>query len=129
MSDSDLTPLRKQYLDIKRNYPDTIVFFRLGDFYEAFDADAELVARELEIVLTHRLDQPMAGVPHHAVENYIAKLIAKGYHVAIVEQTSTEAVKGLFKREVTRVVTPGTVVEPALLSADRNNYLAALFAH
>ena len=129
MSDSDLTPLRKQYLDIKRHYPDTIVFFRLGDFYETFDADAELAARELEIVLTHRLDKPMAGVPHHAVENYIAKLIAKGYHVAIVEQTGGEAVKGLFKREVTRVVTPGTVVEPALLAADRNNYLAALCAH
>ena len=126
MSDADLTPLRKQYLDIKRNYPDTIVFFRLGDFYETFDADAELVARELEIVLTHRMDNPMAGVPHHAIENYLARLIAKGYHVAIVEQTSAGAVKGLFKREVVRVVTPGTVVEPALLDAQRNNYLAAL---
>ncbi len=129
MPDSDLTPLRKQYLDIKRNYPDTIVFFRLGDFYETFDADAELAARELEIVLTHRLDKPMAGVPHHALENYVAKLIAKGHHVAIVEQTGGEAGKGLFKREVTRVVTPGTLVEPNLVPADRNNYLAALMPH
>jgi len=126
MSNSDLTPLRKQYLDIKRQYPNTIVFFRLGDFYETFDADAELAARELEIILTQRMGRPMAGVPHHAVENYLSRLIAKGYHVAIVEQTSTEAVKGLFKREVVRIVTPGTVVEPALVPADRNNYLAAL---
>jgi len=127
-SDADLTPLRKQYLDVKRQYPNVIVFFRLGDFYETFDADAELVARELEIVLTHRMSNPMAGVPHHAVENYIARLIAKGYHVAICEQTGPTVTKGLFKREVVRVVTPGTVVEPSLLKADRNNYLAALVA-
>lgn len=124
--DTDETPLRKQYLDIKRQYPDTILFFRLGDFYETFDEDAALVARELELVLTHRMDRPMAGVPHHAVENYIAKLIAKGYHVAICEQTGTTAIKGLFKREVVRVVTPGTVTEPNLVPANRNNYLAAL---
>jgi DNA mismatch repair protein MutS len=128
-AETDLTPLRKQYLDVKRQYPNTIVFFRLGDFYETFDADAELVARELEIVLTERMGQPMAGVPHHAVENYLARLIQKGYHVAICEQTGAQAVKGLFKREVTRVVTPGTVTEPGLLDAGRNNYLAALFVH
>ena len=131
MSDADLTPIRKQYLDVKRQYPDTIVFFRLGDFYETFDDDAELVARELEIVLTGRNVAkgqriPMAGIPYHAAENYIAKLIGKGYHVAICEQVGGEAVQGLFRREVVRVVTPGTVVEPGLLDAARNNYLAAL---
>ncbi|MBF8285498.1 MAG: mutS [Anaerolineales bacterium] len=131
MTDVDATPLWKQYLDVKRQYPDTIVLFRLGDFYETFEDDAKLVARELEIVLTGRPVSkgqrvPMAGIPFHALENYLAKLIGKGYHVAICEQTSTEAVKGLFKREVVRVVTPGTVVEPGLLEADRNNYLAAL---
>ncbi|MBI3762317.1 MAG: DNA mismatch repair protein MutS, partial [Chloroflexi bacterium] len=103
----------------------------MRDFYETFDADAELAARELDIVLTSRnvaKDQrvPMAGVPHHAVEGYLARLIEKGYHVAICEQVGDEPVKGLFPREVTRVVTPGTVVEPGLLSETRNNYLAAL---
>jgi DNA mismatch repair protein MutS len=131
MTDADPTPIRKQYLDVKRQHPDKILFFRLGDFYETFDADAELVARELEIVLTGRNVAkgqriPMAGIPFHAVETYIAKLIAKGYHVAICEQVGTEAIKGLFQREVVRIVTPGTVFEPALVPADRNNYLAAL---
>jgi DNA mismatch repair protein MutS len=131
MADTDLTPIRKQYLDVKRQYPSTIVFFRLGDFYETFDGDAELVARELDIVLTGRNVAkgqriPMAGIPYHAAENYIARLIGKGHHVAICEQVSNQAVKGLFKREVVRVVTPGTVVEPGLLDAQRNNYLAAL---
>jgi DNA mismatch repair protein MutS len=132
MSDSDLTPLRKQYLDVKRQYPNTIVLFRLGDFYETFDDDAELVARELEIVLTSRPmikgrgRVPMAGIPHHALETYLARLIAKGYHAAICEQVSPEGAKGLFKREVVRVVTPGTVVEPGLIPDKRNNYLAAL---
>ncbi len=132
MSDADLTPLRKQYLDIKRQYQNVILLFRLGDFYEAFDGDAELIARELEIVLTSRSGMaraggrvPMAGIPFHAAENYIGRLIAKGYHVAICEQTGSEG-KGLFRREVVRVVTPGTVVEPGMLAAERNNYLAAL---
>src|SRR5215210_3122017 len=131
MSEDDPTPIRKQYLDVKRQYPNTIVLFRLGDFYETFDGDAELVARELEIVLTRRnmakgQHVPMAGIPHHAAEGYIARLIDKGFHVAICEQVSTQAVKGLFRREVVRVVTPGTVVEPGMLEAGRNNYLAAL---
>src|SRR3970282_1087352 len=131
MTDVDATPLWKQYLDVKRRYQDTIVWCRLGDFYETFEDDAKLVARELEIVLTGRpvakgQRVPMAGIPFHALENYLAKLIGKGYHVAICDQTSTEAVKGLFKREVVRVVTPGTVTEPGLLAAERNNYLAAL---
>lgn len=128
----DPTPLYQQYLAIKRQHPNEILLFRLGDFYETFNDDARLVARELEIVETHRQMLkgkgriPMAGVPHHALETYVARLIAKGYHVAICEQTSTEAVAGLFKREVIRVVTPGTVVEPGMLDAARNNYLAAL---
>jgi DNA mismatch repair protein MutS len=131
MPEDDLTPIRKQYLDVKHQYPNVIVLFRLGDFYETFDDDAELVSRELELVLTGRniargKRVPMAGIPFHAAENYIARLIAKGYHVAICEQTSTQAVKGLFTREVVRVVTPGTVVEPGMLDAGRNNYLAAL---
>ncbi|MBM4425499.1 MAG: DNA mismatch repair protein MutS [Chloroflexi bacterium] len=126
---SDVPRVRQQYLDIKKQYPHAIVFFRLGDFYETFDSDAELIARELDIVLTSReyTNQrvPMAGVPHHAVENYLARLIAKGFHIAICEQMGSEPIKGLFPREVTRVVTPGTIVEPGLLAETRNNFLAA----
>src|SRR3989304_4339033 len=101
----DITPIRKQYLEIKRQYPDAILFFRLGDFYETFDQDAETASRELDIVLTSRNVSkskriPMAGIPHHAAENYIARLIEKGYHVAICEQTSDEAINGLMPREV-----------------------------
>jgi DNA mismatch repair protein MutS len=126
------TPLYRQYLEIKKQHPDAILFFRLGDFYETFDEDARIAARELDLVLTGRQltaggdeRNPMAGVPHHAVEGYIARLIEKGYRVAICEQVG-EPVGGLMPREVTRVVTPGTVVEPGLLEDKRNNYLAAL---
>jgi DNA mismatch repair protein MutS len=127
----DVTPIRQQYLDIKKKYPDTIVFFRLGDFYETFDADAETTSRELDIVLTSRGVHkgkriPMAGIPYHAVENYLSRLIEKGYHVAICEQVGEQPQKGIFPREVVRVVTPGTVFEPTLLRSDRNNYLAAV---
>ncbi len=130
MSD-DVTPIRQQYLDIKRQYPNAILFFRLGDFYETFDQDAETTSRELDIVLTSRpvargVRIPMAGIPYHAVENYLARLIDKGYHVAICEQVGETPVKGLFPREVVRVVTPGTLIEPGLLKGDRNNYLAGL---
>ncbi|HEX9012729.1 MAG TPA: DNA mismatch repair protein MutS, partial [Anaerolineaceae bacterium] len=108
-----------------------ILFFRLGDFYETFDQDAEIAARELDIVLTGRnvakgMRVPMAGIPFHAVDNYLSRLIDKGYHVAICEQVGGQPQKGLFPREVVRVVTPGTVVEPELLHGDRNNYLASL---
>ena len=125
-----VTPVRRQYLEIKRQHPDAIVFFRLGDFYETFDKDAETAARELDLVLTSRpvskdVRIPMAGVPHHAVEGYIARLIEKGYRVALAEQVGQVTGKGLVAREVTRVVTPGTVVEPALLDEKRANYLAA----
>jgi DNA mismatch repair protein MutS len=127
----DITPIRKQYLEIKRQYPQAILFFRLGDFYETFDQDAEIAARELDIVLTSRnvakgTRVPMAGIPHHAVENYLARLIDKGFHVAICEQVGDQPTRGLFPRKVVRVVTPGTVVEPGLLPADANNYLASV---
>jgi DNA mismatch repair protein MutS len=127
----DVTPIRQQYLHIKREHPDKILFFRLGDFYETFDQDAETVARELDIVLTSRpvgkgVRAPLAGIPYHAIENYLARLIEKGYHVAICEQVGDTPVKGLFARRVVRVVTPGTLVEPALLPGDANNYLAAV---
>jgi DNA mismatch repair protein MutS len=126
----DVTPIRQQYLEIKKKYPDTILFFRLGDFYETFDDDAETASRELDIVLTSRGVKgkriPMAGIPYHAVENYLSRLIERGYHVAICEQVGVQPSRGLFPREVVRVVTPGTVVEPTLLRSDQNNYLAAV---
>jgi len=128
----DSTPVRRQYLKIKRQYPQAIVFFRLGDFYETFDEDAKLASRELEIVLTsrnmgkgHRV--PMAGIPYHALDNYLARLISRGYKVAICEQvTKPGETKGLVQREVVRLVTPGTVVEPSLLDSKSNNYLVSL---
>lgn len=126
-----MTPIRRQYLQIKRKHPDAIVFFRLGDFYETFDDDAKLTSRELEITLTSREmgkgnRVPMAGIPHHALDNYLAKLINKGYKVAICEQVSPPRARGLVERDVVRVVTPGTVVEPNLLQLTANNYLAAV---
>lgn len=127
----NITPLRQQYLEIKKEYPDAIVFFRLGDFYETFDDDAKKTAEALDIVLTSRpvakgVRVPMAGIPFHAVDNYLGRLIEKGYHVAICEQVGDQPDKGLFPREVIRVVTPGTIVEPNLLQGGRNNYLACL---
>lgn len=127
-----MTPVRRQYLKIKHSYPDAIVLFRLGDFYEAFDEDAQLVARELEIVLTSRgmgkdVKVPMAGIPFHALDSYLARLIKKGYKVAICEQLSDPAMsKGLVERDVVRVVTPGTVLDSALLEQKANNYLASV---
>jgi len=131
MPDEDVTPIRQQYLQIKREYPNAILFFRLGDFYETFDADAEAAAAALDIVLTSRnvakgTRVPMAGIPYHAAENYIARLIERGFHVAICEQIGSSQVNGLFPRRVVRVVTPGTLVEPGLLPGDRSNYLAAM---
>ena len=130
--DETITPLRQQYLEIKKKYPDAIVFFRLGDFYETFDDDARKTSEALDIVLTSRpvakgVRVPMAGIPFHAVDNYLGRLIEKGYHVAICEQVGDQPDKGLFPREVIRVVTPGTVVEPNLLPNGRNNYLACYF--
>jgi DNA mismatch repair protein MutS len=121
------SPVRTQYLQIKQQNPDTILFFRMGDFYEMFDEDAEIVARELEIALTRRdfgrgEKSPMAGIPHHAADGYIARLVSKGYRVAICEQISDPALsKGLVEREVIRIVTPGTIIDHAMLAAKRNN--------
>ncbi|MFC1901606.1 DNA mismatch repair protein MutS, partial [Chloroflexota bacterium] len=126
------TPIRQQYLRIKRQYPQAIVFFRLGDFYETFDEDAKIASRELEIVLTSREmgkgnKVPLAGIPYHALDNYLARLINRGYKVAICEQvTKPGETKGLVEREVVRLVTPGTVVEPSLLDSKANNYLTSV---
>ncbi len=125
------TPVRRQYLELKAQHPDAILFFRLGDFYETFDDDARLVARELDIALTGReLGRgervPMAGVPYHAAEGYIARLIERGHRVALCDQVGEVPARGLVRREVVRVVTPGTLVEDGLLPARANNYLAAL---
>ena len=127
-----MTPIRRQYLKIKHAYPDAIVLFRLGDFYETFDQDAQTASRELEITLTSRsmgknLRVPMAGVPAHSLDSYLARLIKKGYQVAICEQlTEAAASKGLVERDVVRVVTPGTVLESELLDQGANNYLASV---
>ncbi|MFH1650944.1 MAG: DNA mismatch repair protein MutS, partial [Chloroflexota bacterium] len=126
------TPIRQQYLRIKQQYPEAIVLFRLGDFYETFDEDARTASRELEIVLTSRemgkgIKVPLAGIPYHALDNYLAKLISRGYKVAVCEQvTKPGENRGLVEREVVRLVTPGTVVEPGLLDSRANNYLVAL---
>ena len=127
-----LTPVRQQYLRIKRKYPQAILFFRLGDFYETFDEDARIASRELEIVLTSREmgkgnRVPLAGIPYHALDNYLAKLINRGYKVAICEQvTKPGETRGLVEREVVRLVTPGTGVETSLLDSQTNNYLTSL---
>ncbi len=125
MSKSTVTPSRQQYLDLKAQYPGCILFFRLGDFYETFDDDAELCARELDLVLTRRHENPMAGVPYHSVESYIAQMVAKGFKIAVAEQIG-EPGSGLMERRVMRVVTAGTVTDPEMLDARRNNYLVAV---
>ena len=128
------TPARRQYLRIKGEHEDEILLFRMGDFYETFDDDARIISRELEIALTSRemgrgQRVPLAGIPYHSLEPHLARLIRKGYKVAICEQTSDPATsRGLVDREVVRVVTPGTVLEDSLLTADANNYLAAAVA-
>ena len=129
-----LTPMMQQYLETKEQYPDCILFYRLGDFYEMFFEDAKKVSAELQLTLTGRScglkeRAPMCGVPFHAADVYIARLIEKGYKVAICEQMEDPALaKGLVRREVIRIVTPGTVVDKEMLSEDSNNYLAAVYA-
>lgn len=128
-----VTPMMQQYLDIKEKYKDCILFFRLGDFYEMFFKDAEVASRELEITLTGRdcgLEEraPMCGVPFHSAESYISKLINKGYKVAICEQVEDPALaKGIVKRDVIRVVTPGTVIDSSMLDERKNNYLMSVY--
>ena len=131
MSSENITPIRKQYLEIKKEFPDAIVFFRLGDFYETFDQDAEVTSKELDIVLTSRNVAkgqriPMAGIPFHAADSYISKLINKGFHIAICEQIGDQPQNGLFPRKVVRVVTPGTLIESGLIKNEINNYLVSI---
>lgn len=129
---AEMTPMMKQYLQIKEQYPDTILLFRLGDFYEMFFEDAKLVSRLLELVLTGRdcgqkERAPMCGVPFHSADSYIAKLVSKGHKVAICEQTEEPSkAKGLVRREVVRIITPGTVIESNMLDESKNNYLSCV---
>ena len=132
---AELTPMMKQYLEIKENNPDSILFFRLGDFYEMFDEDAQTAARELDLTLTTRdrgkpkeLQTPMCGVPFHAADSYIARLVAKGYKVAVCEQMENpQNVKNdIVKREIIRVITPGTILDDGLLDSRKTNYMAAI---
>lgn len=129
----ELTPMMKQYMEVKEQYKDCLLLYRLGDFYELFFDDAIIASRELEITLTGKdcgLKEraPMCGVPYHALQNYVAKLIEKGYKVAIGEQLEDPATaKGIVKRDVTRVITPGTVIESNILDEKKNNYLASIF--
>ncbi len=122
-----VSPMMVQWHACKNIAQNAVLFFRMGDFYEAFYDDAALISRELDLTLTRRADVPMSGVPYHTSEGYIDKLIAKGYRVAIAEQTEDpKLAKGLVKREVVRVVTPGTVINSALLSDKDNNYIASV---
>ena len=133
--DKEMTPMRRQYFEIKERNQDCILFFRLGDFYEMFDDDARTAAKELDLTLTTRdrgkpkeEQTPMCGVPYHSVDSYIARLVQKGYKVAICEQmTDPATTKGLVERDITRIVTPGTVTESCMLDESRNNYFACLY--
>ena len=132
---NELTPMRRQYNDIKERNQDCILFFRLGDFYEMFDDDARTAARELDLTLTTRdrnkpkeEQTPMCGVPYHSVDAYIARLVAKGYKVAICEQMEDPAqAKGIVERDITRIVTPGTVTDSAMLEESKNNYFGCIY--
>ena len=134
---AELTPMMRQYMEEKEKHPDSLLFFRLGDFYEMFGPDARTASRELDLALTTRdkdkskSDEeriPMCGVPYHSAEGYIARLIAKGYKVSICEQMEDPALaKGLVKREIIRTVTPGTVLDEACLDAGRSNYLCGVY--
>jgi len=129
---TSLTPMMRQYLEVKAQHPDALLMYRMGDFYEMFFEDARAAAPILEVQLTARQkgtenETPMCGVPHHALEGYLAKLIGAGLKVAICDQVEDPAqARGLVKREVTRVVTPGTVSDPALLDGKEENFLAGL---
>ena len=126
-----LSPMMQQYMQTKEKYPDCILFYRLGDFYEMFFEDAKTVSKVLELTLTGRdcgLEEraPMCGVPYHAADSYIAKLIENGYKVAVCEQMTLPG-KGLVEREVIKVVTPGTLMDPNVLVEGNNNYIASLY--
>src|SRR5206468_141902 len=122
-----VTPMMRQYRDLKQRYPDYLLLFRLGDFYELFLEDAELGARLLQITLTSRQGSPMAGIPHHAAEVYIARLIRAGQKVALCEQLEAPGKgKKLLKRDVVRLITPGTITDTAFLAGSANNFLLAV---
>ena len=131
---AEMTPMKRQYLEIKEQKPDCILFFRLGDFYEMFDDDAVLGARELNLALTTRdrgkpEDErtPMCGVPYHSAEAYIGRLIAKGYKVAVCEQMEDPKLcKGLVSRDIVRIISPGTIMETSMLREGESNYLGAV---
>ena len=133
---NELTPMRRQYNEIKERNKESILFFRLGDFYEMFDDDARVAAKELDLTLTTRdrgkpveEQTPMCGVPYHSVDSYIARLVAKGYKVAICEQMEDPAqAKGIVERDITRIITPGTVTESCMLDESRNNYMGCVYA-
>ena len=126
--DSELTPFMRQWTAAKRENPDALLFFRMGDFYELFYDDAVTVSRELQLTLTARdreRTQPMCGVPYHAVEGYLSRLLRMGYRIALCDQMEDpKLTKKIVRREVTRVLSPGTALDPAL-SQDQNNFLAA----
>lgn len=128
-----LTPMMQQYMEVKESYKDCILFFRLGDFYEMFFEDAKIASRELELVLTGRdcgLKEraPMCGIPYHAANSYIGRLINKGYKIAICEQLEDPALaKGIVKRGIIKVVTPGTYTDSTFLEENKNNYIACLY--
>ncbi len=132
---NELTPMQRQYQQIKEKNQDCILLFRLGDFYEMFNEDAKVAARELELTMTSRdrskpkeEQTPMCGVPYHSVDSYIARLVQKGYKVAICEQMTDPALtKGLVEREITRIVTPGTVTESCMLDENKNNYIGCIY--
>ena len=122
----EITPMMTQYLQIKEQYRDAVLFFRLGDFYEMFNEDAVEVSRLLNLTLTHRAGNPMCGIPYHASKIYIARLLRAGKKIAICEQMSIPGPgKGLAERKVVEVITPGTVVEDDYLDRSANNYLAS----
>ena len=133
MAEQTVSPMMQQYFEIKKQHPNEIVFYRVGDFYEMFYDDALTASRELELTLTGKNcgkeeRAPMCGVPFHSYETYVARLIAKGYKVAICEQMEDPALaKGLVKRDIIRVVTPGTVIESSMLDEDKNNYLCSIY--
>ncbi|HRR90261.1 MAG TPA: DNA mismatch repair protein MutS, partial [Eubacteriales bacterium] len=128
----NLSPMMRQYLMLKEKYPGTVLFFRLGDFYEMFFEDAVKISAELDLTLTGRdcgLSEraPMCGVPYHAVDTYLKRLIDKGYKVAVCEQLTEPNGKGMVERDVVRVVTPGTAIDDGLLDEKKNNYIASVY--
>ena len=129
---AEFTPMMKQYLETKKRCPDCILFFRLGDFYEMFFDDAQVAGRELQLVVTGKgcgqeERAPMCGVPYHAAMTYISKLVSKGYKVAVCEQLEDPALaKGIVKRDIVRIYSPGTVLEDQMLTSSVNNYIVSI---